>query len=355
MRGSTGELTALMRVARVLDRGRFDFAFAEAIQRSDPHPRTDCLARSVGSVALTYQDARGELKVSSEGRTLLRNTRPDLILFSTIRSFSADRRLVAWLREFSGVWLDQGCALAMLDPCGDYYVSDVPDYVGVIQPAPYRYADSKVPAPLRFQCGIDPTARPQGSKWLWCGAPWMKGYERFIAAEHVFFSAVAGLPVPLVLTSLPSASLRNQYTLVDDAASAYDSLEQVLGSVSLVVTANHRSVLVARAAARGIPVVFVDLFSLEQDPALAPQVNLLIERAGREALPYSPVPIDWALTLAGSATRIRSLLAEALELEDDLWAAQKAKLDECRALPGPNEAIFEAAARSRGRKTRDDA
>ena len=149
----------------------------------------------------------------------------------------------------------------------------------------------------------------------------MKPYRRFRAAERLALFGLSRLGVELSVPSPldPTLPFLRDARLVEEHL-GNAQLEQEVARHDLLVTANCRSVLAARAAAMGVPLALVDPANLPSaggyDPATQ---DLLAEAAAEETWP-GPMPLELRAVRCGDAdatvTSFRALQRDLGEMRE---------------------------------------
>lgn len=302
MSGSIGELTALMRATESSRTKTFQWRYLELVGGPDVLTRSRRLMESVDCETLLAAGNRDELydtplsAVQNRLEQVLR-FRPNVVVLSSFRAFLQFPRfsgLITFLLRFLA---HHQIPTLILDPCGDSFLC--PTVVGhdVLLPVPFTYRYEPLPHQRIFSSIVCPREAPPASdgEWLWLAAPWMGDFLRFRIAERIGLGLLAALGAPVSsLGALddPQVWCPGCTVLADDIS--FLELDRLIARKVAVVTANSRSVLAARAASWGVPVVVVDPMRLPsrrlaQAHGVTPED---LERAGREKLPEFPVPVE---------------------------------------------------------------
>jgi hypothetical protein len=299
MGGSIGELTALVRLARDLP-ARLRLQYVEFVRSGwDPHPRVDRHLQQLGGRPLLELEARPTGLVARDRMTRLR---PDLVVLSSFRAFFQFPRFPGLTTTYLGLWREAGIPVAALDPCGDSYVSAIPPGVTVLVPRPFTYRE-----PLRLGQVVYAAAERGGQaaagngRWLWAAAPWMADFQSYRAAERIAFYGLAQAGVEVSVLSPLDRSLPylEGVQVVADGLS-YEELGAVVGAHEVLVTANRRSVLAARAAALGVPIAWVDAPRLGGG-GFDGETRALVDGGASEDLGPGPLPVEFRVLRCGGA------------------------------------------------------
>lgn len=341
MAGSIGELTALVRLARSLPREDLLIGYAELLRAWDPHPRVDALLRSLGGFAL-FGKERGRSGPPVAVRRL--EPAPALIVLASFRAFFQYPKFPELMPDLLASWKAAGIRIMALDPCGDSFVSPIPPGVSVILPRPFTYSHALREGQALFSAGVGaPSRRRRHRRWLWVAAPWMHSYPQFQAAERLAFLGLSRLGVEVsVLSPLDRTLpfLRQARVIEEDLR--YGALEDEVARHDLLITANQRSVLAARAAALGVPLALVDPIALPPPDGYDPATADLLRVAAAERLPPAPVAVEFRHLPCGAPDETTASFAA---LQRDLAALQELQLLRCieyRQLPGAQACIRRA-------------
>lgn len=333
MGGSTGELTGLMRLARSLDETQFKCSYAEAIRTSEQDPNVDSLARSVKAGALTIGGWSEPSAVPSRPCQLVR-PEADLIVLSGARTFLRYPIFSRWTKELIAQCASSHTPLAILDLCGDTFLTPPPSGVWALIPTPFSYTNATAPTQVAFQCGVVHHPSLVSRRWLWLNASWMSRYATFRVAENVFDIVAARTEATILRAGVSPSSYH-----ASGAQGSYSFFDSLLDDCSLVITANHRSALAARATARGRPAIWVDAANICTDPAYGSALNTALEAAHAERLPPSPIPTEFQVSVRGGASEIYSMLKAVAKSEEVLIERQFRRLAEYLKLPTADEAL----------------
>ena len=302
MAGSIGELTALIRAAESSRDGTFQWRYLELVGGPDVILRSQRLMASVDCKPLLkardWTDLDNTLVSTVQRRFehMLR-FRPDVVVLSSFRAFLQFPRfpgLIAALFEF----LDQRqIPVMILDPCGDSYLFPTLLNHPSLLPVPFTYPSPQQPHQRTFSSIVSPRKKPPAcdGEWLWLAAPWMRGFHRFRIAERIALTLLAGLGVPVTtLAALEDPRIWCPGCSVMKEEMSFLKLDRAIARKVAVVTANARSVLAARAASWGVPVIV-------SDPTRLPSKRMAkacgvspeeLELAEREHIPEFPVPTE---------------------------------------------------------------
>jgi hypothetical protein len=309
-----GELTALLRLAGDLSPGRFEITYAECVRGPDPLPRTAQRLQDVECLPLYSAAGHGSgMRRVEETFQRLRAHPPDAIVLSTFCAFfqfapfpEASDALLEWART-------SRIPLFALDPCGDSYVADIPPGVRVLLPVPFSYTLPPKPSQMLMAAPHHQQVPAREPSWLWIASPWMEHFPRLRAAELIAFKLLSRLGVPAsTLTPIhgdhPFVAASHQ--IAGDSSPA--ALEAEIGRHSILMTANKRSVLAARAAAMGVTLVLIDPAKITPYPGYDPEVRQLVQMG--YGIPDSPTPrefFDLSLSDPESALAQLQSIAEA--------------------------------------------
>jgi hypothetical protein len=344
MAGSIGELTALIRLARSLPRRLFRISYAEFLRSPwDPHPRVDRLLRSLRGRALFAME-RGQGGVEVYHHPL--RGAPDAIVLASFRAFFQYPKFPQLVEGLLAYWKEEGIPVLALDPCGDSFTCPIPPGISVIVPQPFTYGDAPHPGQVFFSAGTRVPRQRRRRRWLWAAAPWMQPYGRYQAAERVAFFGLARLGIEMsVLSPLdPTLPFLGQAHRIEENL-GYAQLDAEVARHDLVITANCRSVLAARAAAMGVPLALVDPAKLPLDGGYDPVTDEVLRTAGGERLRPAPMPMEFRQVPCG---RPEETIAAFLALQRDLGVIRELQLARCRdyeKLPGAEACIEQALTR----------
>lgn len=338
MAGSIGELTALVRLARHLPNRTFRVSYAELLRAEDPHPRVDRLLASLGGIALLATTGGAE-GVKLYQRRLARM--PDAVVLSSFRAFFQFPAFPHLIQRMMGVWRRQGIRILSLDPCGDSMISAIPEGVSVLLPRPFTYAVGPAAAGMCFSSptpGRRPLARRR--RWLWTAAPWMLDFARLRVAERLAFFALSHLDVELSVLSPLDAALPflGAVRRVDEHL-PYAELDAELARHQVLVTANPRSVLAARAAAQGLAILLVEPVTSPMPSGYDKTTADLLRAAAVEPQWPALVPLEFrVIRCAGPEATVASFQAAQREAAT-LRRMQRARCREYETLPSAAECL----------------
>ncbi|HLX10760.1 MAG TPA: hypothetical protein VKY89_23125 [Thermoanaerobaculia bacterium] len=332
MAGSIGELTALIRLARGLSRERFRISYAELLRAWDPHPRVDGLLRRVRGFALLEKE-RGQSGLDVEVRPMDRA--PDLIVLASFRAFFQVPIFPQLTPALLALWQAAGVRIAALDPCGDSFVCPLPPGVAVILPRPFTYGEAPRAEQLVFSAGAVAARPRRHHRWLWAAAPWMHAFPEFPAAERLAMLGLSRLGVEVsVLSPLdPSLPFLPQARVIREDL-PYGELEAEVARHDLLITANCRSVLAARAAAMGVPLALVDPAALPRPGGHDPVTENLLRVAAGPALPPDPVPLEFRRLRCGDPEATAAAFVAVHHDLEELRERQRSRCLDYRQLPG---------------------
>ncbi|HEY2291103.1 MAG TPA: hypothetical protein VGM86_10415 [Thermoanaerobaculia bacterium] len=307
MAGSIGELTALMRAVESSRDKTVQWRYLELVGGPDVIARSRRLLSSVGCEPLLTAGSLEDLygtPVSTIRKRLERvlRFRPDVVVLSSFRAFVQFPKFPGLIPHLFQLLSRRQIPTLILDPCGDSFLYPSMTEHDVLLPAPFTYRYEPLPHQKTFSSIVsreqEAPPAPDG-EWLWLAAPWMGHFLRFQIAERIALSLLAQLAAPVSsLGALGDPRIWcPQCTVMKDNVS-FRRLDQIIARKAAVVTANARSVLAARAASWGVPVVVVDPTRLPSKRlAQAHGVSLEdLERARGERIPKFPVPVE-AVTL----------------------------------------------------------
>jgi hypothetical protein len=302
MQGSIGELTALMRAVEASQGNRFRWRYAELIGGPDALTRSRLLMESVGCRPLVSARNRDDLNGMplAEIRKRLGQAlrfRPDVVVLSSFRAFLQFPRFPSLIEPLFDLLSRHRIPTLILDPCGDTLLCPALADHDVLLPAPFTYRHPHLRHQRIFSALLSPQEDPPApdGEWLWLAAPWMRGFLRFRIAERIGLGLLADLGASL--STLGALEDPRDWlpgcTVIEDSI-PFRELEDRIARKTAVVTANARSVLAARAASWGVPVVVVDPTRLpSKRRAQAHGVSSeLLEAAEQERLPEFPIPAE---------------------------------------------------------------
>jgi hypothetical protein len=318
MGGSIGELTALMRFARDLRPDQCEISHAEAFRAADPHPRVASLLEGLTVPCL--------FELPSMARRFA-GPAPNIAVFASYRAFFQFPRFPDLMGPLLESWLAEGTRLFAIDPCGDSFTCPPLPVVKALLPVPFTYA---LPAGGRqklFSIRSEARARSAGAtRWLWVAAPWMAKFARFRAAERVALLGLERSGIDFgVLSPLDERLAADAPRLRDDAS--YDDLDAEVARHAVLVTPNCRSVLAARAAARGVPLVYVDPFRLPDEARYDDETARWIAKGREEAIHSQLLPAEFTTLEAGEPEQVAAAVAD---LDARLHELQDAQNARCR-------------------------
>ena len=343
MAGSIGELTALVRLARSLPKGLFRINYAELVRSGwDPHPRVDGLLKSLRGLALLEME-RGQAGVEVRQRPL--RGAPDAIVLSSFRAFFQYPKFPKLIPRLLASWADTGIRVMALDPCGDSFICPIPPGVSVIVPRPFTYSLPPREGQVVYSAGTCAPRRRRHHRWLWAAAPWMKDSHRFLAAERLAFLGLSQLGIEVsVLSPLdPTLPFLRQPRVIEEHL-GYTALEAEVARHDLLISANCRSVLAARAAAMGVPLALVDPAKLPCPGGYDSTTADMLRVAADEQEWPAPVPLEWREVPCG---RPDETVASFVALQHSLGAMRELQLARCleyEHLPGPEACIEQVLA-----------
>jgi hypothetical protein len=296
MGGSIGELTALMRLYRALNRQEWHITFAECVRGADVVPRVERLVQSIASeplcLATNPRDERTYTRNVST-QSMFRHHAVDLVVLSTVRAFFQYCKFPQTVSVVLRECREGAVPVVALDPCGDSFCAPLPEGIAALLPVPFSYQESLLSC--QVSCALASrvsAASPGGGGWLWAASPWMGDFPQFVAVERVILKIAARLGLPMTLLSPVSERVGGDgmSTLTD--ALTYDEMERVIARFDVLLTANRRSVLAARAASAGVPVVWVNPANLREDATFDAVTNQLLRAARVEPAPLTPTPLE---------------------------------------------------------------
>ena len=326
MAGSIGELTALVRLAQSLPERLFRISYAELLRNPwDPHPRVDGLLKSLqGEALLTMERHQGGIEVCHRPLP----GAPDAVVLASFRAFFQYPKFPQLLPGLLACWAEAGTRVLVLDPCGDSFTCPLPAGVSVLLPRPFTYGDAPRPGQVSFSTGVRPPRRRRHRRWLWAAAPWMQPYRQYRAAERLAFYGLSRLGIEVsVLSPLdPTRPFLRQARRIDENL-GYAQLEAEVARHDLLITANNRSVLAARAAALGVALALVDPAQLPLAGGYDPATDSLLQPTGDKRLRPAPMPREFDAVRCGPP---EETIASFLALQQDLAAARERQLARCR-------------------------
>jgi len=343
MAGSIGELTALVRLARSLPKGLLRINYAEFVRNgADPHPRVDGLLRSLKGFALLEME-RSQTGVEVRQGPL--RGAPDAIVLSSFRAFFQYPKFPKLIQRLLASWTDGGVRVMALDPCGDSFISPIPAGVSVIVPQPFTYSLAPREGQVFYSAGTCSPRRRRHHRWLWAAAPWMQESHRFRAAERLAFLGLAQLGIEVsVLSPLdPTLPFLRQARVIEDNL-GYTALEAEVARHDLLISANCRSVLAARAAAMGVPLALVDPAKLPCPDGYDLTTAGMLRAAADEQEWPAPVPREWREVPCG---RPDETVAAFVALRHGLGAMRELQVARCleyEHLPSPEACIEQVLA-----------
>ena len=326
MAGSIGELTALVRLASGLPEQLFRISYAEALRRAwDPNPRVDGLLRSLDGFAL-FELQHGQAGLEVYERPL--EGAPDVIVLSSFRAFFQYPKFPKLVDRLLARWDKAGIRVIALDPCGDSFVCPIPSGITVMVPQPFTYSQAPRAGQVFFSTGAHVPRRRRHHRWLWAAAPWMLWYRKFQAAERLAFLGLSQLGVEVsVLSPLdPALPFIRQARVIEENL-GYADLEAEVARHDLLITANCRSVLAARAAAMGVPLALVDPAKLPRTGGYDSATEDMLRVAADEPQKPDPVPLEWREIPCGQP---EETVASFMALQRDLRAMRELQLARCR-------------------------
>jgi hypothetical protein len=343
MAGSIGELTALVRLARSLPKGLFRISYAEFVRSGwDPHPRVDGLLRSLKGFALLEME-RGPSGVEVRQGPL--GGDPDVIVLSSFRAFFQYPKFPKLIQRLLALWATRGIRVITLDPCGDSFLCPIPSGVSVIVPRPFTYSLAQREGQVLYSAGTCLPRHRRHHRWLWAAAPWMQDCHRFRAAERLAFLGLSELGIEVsVLSPLdPALPFLRQARVIDDSL-GYTALEAEVARHDLLISANCRSVLGARAAAMGVPLALVDPAKLPCPGGYDSTTEDMLRAAADEQDQPAPVPVEWREVPCG---RPDETVASFVALQQGLGEMRERQLARCleyQHLPSPEACIEQVLA-----------
>jgi hypothetical protein len=344
MAGSIGEFTALVRLASGLPEKQFRLSYAEVLRHAwDPNPRVDNLLRGRNGFAL-FEMQHGQAGLEVYERPL--KGAPDAIVLSSFRAFFQHPPFPKLVHRLLERWGKAGIRVIALDPCGDSYVCPIPSGITVMVPQPFTYRDAPREGQVFFSAGARVPRHRRHHRWLWTAAPWMQWYRKFQAAERLAFFGLSQLGVKVsVLSPLdPTLPFLPRARVIEENL-GYADLDAEVSRHDLLITANCRSVLAARAAAMGVPLALVDPVKLPRAGGYDSVTEHLLRVAADEEFGPDPVPLEWQEVPCGppdvTAASFRAL-------QRDLEAMRERQLARCveyEHLPSAHACLEQVIAR----------
>lgn len=194
-------------------------------------------------------------------------------------------------------------------------------------PQPFTYGHAPREGQVCFSTAAAVPRRRRHHRWLWVAAPWMQWSRRFQAAERLAFFGLSQLGVEVsVLSPLdPTLPLLREARVIDEHL-GYAELEAEVARHDLLITANRRSTLAARAAAWGVPLALIDPAQLPRPGGYDSATEEMLRVAADEELGPDPMPLEWRVVPCG---QLDVTVASFMALRRDLGAMRERQLGRC--------------------------